>query len=83
MGDWIDRTPPANDIPMDGSWETMSTSQHIGFFCFIIFCIVAFFTRNTIFGFMWKLLMAFFIALLAGVVIDRFKKDIAEMLKKD
>ena len=78
-----DTTPPKNNILHDGSWSMMTTSQHMFVFLFILFCIVAFFTRNTVFGFMWRLVMAFFVALLAGVVIDRVKKDIVDLLKKD
>ena len=78
-----DTTPPANDLYIDGSWNTMTTSQHIGVYFFIIFVVVAFFTRNTLFGFLWKLVMAFFIALLAGVFIDRTKKSLVDLFKKD
>ena len=78
-----DTTPPKNNIPIDGSWDMMTTSQHIGIISFVVFCVVAFFTRNTLLGFLWKLVVAFFVALLLNVVIDKFKKDIISLLKKD
>ena len=50
---------------------------------FSVFILGAFLLRNTIFGFLWKLVQAFFIALLITIVADRVKKDFKQWWDKD
>ncbi len=83
MGDWIDRTPPANDIPIEGSWNMMSPHDHFVVICFFIFIIAAFLLRKTPLGFLWKMVVAFFIVLFATLLANKIKGELKEWWGKD
>jgi hypothetical protein len=78
MGDWIDRTPPANDIPIEGSWSTMSPHDHFVVICFFVFIIAAFLLRKTPLSFLWKMVVMFFIVLFATILATKIKNDLKE-----
>ena len=48
---------------------------------FVIFCIGAFLLRNTIFGFLWVIVKAFFIALALIIVAGKVKNSIKDWFK--
>jgi hypothetical protein len=48
---------------------------------FVIFCIGAFLLRNTIFGFLWVIVKAFFIALALIIVAGKIKDSIKDLFK--
>jgi hypothetical protein len=68
---------------LDTPVEPIDTSSIVYMILFVVFCFGAFLLRNTIFGFLWVLVRAFFIALLITVVADRVKKDFKQWWNKD
>jgi hypothetical protein len=48
---------------------------------FVIFFVVAFILRNTIFGFLWVIVKAFFIALAITIVAGKIKGSIKDLFK--
>jgi len=82
MGDWIDRTPPANDMPIERSWEQMSTHDKYMALLVLLFIVVAFLLRNTPLGFLWKGVCGFFIVLAATILADHAKNNIKEWWNK-
>ena len=83
MSDWVQHDKPANDIPIEGSWSTMSSHDHFVVICFFIFIVIAFLLRKTPLGFLWKMVVTFFIVLFATLLIDRVKKDVKMWWNKD
>ena len=79
MGDWIDRTPPTNDIPQD----ELPTSSKIGLLFFFIFVVIAFLLRNNKYlGWMWLLVKGFFIAIFFYLIADRVKNNLKDWWNK-
>ena len=83
MSDWIDRTPPTNDIPIEGSWSVMTPHDHFVVICFFVFIVVAFLLRKTPLGFVWKAIQMFFIVLIVTLLADHIKKSVKEWWNKD
>jgi len=80
MSDWIDRTPPTNDIPQD----ELPISSKIGLLFFFIFVVIAFLLRNNkYFRWMWLLVKGFFIVLLFTLFADRWKNNFKQWWNKD
>lgn len=77
-----DTTPPANDIPIEGSWSTMSPHDHFVVICFFIFIVIAFLLRKTALGFLWRIIVTFFIVLFATLLADHIKKGVKEWWNK-
>jgi len=48
---------------------------------FVVFCVVAFLLRNTIFGFLWVIVKAFFIALAITIVAGKIKGSLKDLFK--
>lgn len=80
---WIHDTPPTNDIPIEGSWATMSPHDHFVVICFFIFIVTAFLLRKTPLGFLWKMVVTFFIVLFATILATKIKNDLKEWWNKD
>ena len=78
-----DTTPPKNDIPIEGSWGTMSSHDHFVVICFCIFIVAAFLLRNTPLGFLWKMVKMFFIVLFVTLMANKIKGDLKEWWNKD
>ena len=83
MSDWIDRTPPANDIPNEHSWEMLSPHDRFIWVLIIIGIIVAFLLRKTPLGFLWRWFQAFMIVLAVTIFADQTKKSIKACWSKD
>jgi hypothetical protein len=66
---------------LDTPVEPIDTSSIVYMILFVVFCFGAFLLRNTIFGFLWVLVRAFFIALLITVVAGRIKNSIKDWFK--
>ena len=75
---WVHDTPPKNDIPIEGNWATMSPHDHFVVICFFIFIAAAFLLRKTPLGFLWKMVVAFFIVLFATLLATKIKNDLKE-----
>jgi len=78
MSDWIDQTPPLNQIPNSNDWVNLSIEQKSNIVVIIVFFVVAFLTRKTkYFGWMWKctmmILLSLFIAGIINVAKDKVK----------
>jgi hypothetical protein len=83
MGDWIDRAPPANNIPNMHAWENMSSEERLNMVFVIAFFIVAFLTRKTkYFGWMWKGIMVLFLGMVLVSVANLMKNRLKEWWKE-
>jgi hypothetical protein len=83
MSNWIDRTPPTNDIPIERSWETISPHERFIWVLIGIGIIIAFLLRKTPLGFLWRWISAFFIVLAITIFADQAKKNIKAWWSKD
>jgi ABC-type polysaccharide/polyol phosphate export permease len=66
---------------LDTPVEPMDPTAIVYLVLFVVFCIGAFLLRNTIFGFLWVIVKAFFIALAITIVAGRIKGSIKDMFK--
>jgi hypothetical protein len=78
MSDWIDNTPPRNQIPNSNDWVNLSIQEKSNMIVIVVFFVIAFLTRNTkYFGWMWKctmmILLSLFIAGAVNVAKDKIK----------
>ena len=78
-----DETPPANDIPIEGSWAMMSSHDHFVVICTVLVIATAYLLRNTPFGFVWTIIKMFFIVLFATQMANYIKKEVKDWWRKD
>jgi len=65
------------DSPVD---PVKPQSVIILIFC-LIFCVVAFILRNTVFGFLWVIVQSFFLALGITIAVGIFKDIMKDVFK--
>jgi hypothetical protein len=66
---------------IDSPVEPIDPISIVYLILFVVFCFVAFFLRNTIFGFLWVIVKAFFIALAITIVTGKIKGGIKDLFK--
>ena len=71
-----------NNVSIEGTWEAISSSEQFDIICIFLFILVAFWLRKTPLGFLWKLVVSFFVVLFATIFINYAKKEIKEWWKK-
>lgn len=77
MNDWIDNTPPANDIPSTYDWVNFSQEEKTNVIVVVVFFVAAFLLRKTKwFGWMWKGFGVIIFVLFASVFIDFVKNGV-------
>ena len=66
---------------IDSPVEPVDPISIVYLILFVVFCIVAFILRNTVFGFLWTIVKAFFIALAITIVAGKIKGSIKDLFK--
>ena len=83
MNDWIDHTPPANDIPNSFDWCNYSQAEKNNVYVICVFLVISFLLRNTKwFGWMWRSFMLIIMALFIALFVDELKKGVKNWWNK-
>ncbi len=77
MSDWINRTPPSNDIPNSYDWGNLGQTEKSNVYVIVVFFVAAFLLRKTKWGgVIWNASVMVVFSLFIALFVDQLKNGV-------